>query len=329
MAGGKLAGGGQGDVFTVARQPGVVFKRYKPAALVSDPTLPPRLKTMITFPPRHWREPGTGHVTLAWPTDTVADEGVFAGFLMPAVDMRETVSLHRVTNPTDRRQATGPTSWLRGFSWRYLIRVSTNLARVTQVLHEADVVVGDFNESNVRVTREARVTLLDCDSMQIIDPRTRQRFFCSVGRPEFTPPELLAANWRNTVRHPSSDLFALAIHLYQLLLEGEHPFRGVWTGPGEKPAVTELASMGQWTHRRDGRLLPRPSAIPISVLPPDITRMFRVAFEDGAVNPGARPTARQWHQALSVMESKLRHCRASPPHVYSSSSHQCPWCYRY
>jgi DNA-binding helix-hairpin-helix protein with protein kinase domain len=324
----RLAGGGQGDVFAVAQQPQLVFKRYKPTVLAGDSNLRSRLTTMITFPPPHWREPASGHVTLAWPTDIVLGDGLFAGFLMPAVDMHETVSLHRATNPSDRSQAKGPTSWLRGFSWRYLIRIGANLARVTQVVHEGNVVIGDFNESNVRVTREARVTLLDCDSMQIVNPRTRQRFFCPVGRPEFTPPELVMADWSKTVRHPSSDLFALAIHLYQLLLEGEHPFRGKWAGPGEKPPVTELARMGMWAHHCGGQLSPRPSAIPFSVLPPAIARLFRTAFEDGAVNPGSRPTAQQWHQALTRLEASLRHCQASPPHHYSSASPGCPWCRR-
>ena len=84
--------------------------------------------TMITFPPPHWRELASGHVTLAWPIDIVLSDGLFAGSLMPAVDMRETVGLHRATNPARCSQAKGPTSWLRGFSWRYLIRIGANLA---------------------------------------------------------------------------------------------------------------------------------------------------------------------------------------------------------
>jgi DNA-binding helix-hairpin-helix protein with protein kinase domain len=63
--------------------------------------------------------------------------------------------------------------------------------------------------------------------MQITDPVSQEWFLCRVGRPEFIPPELVHKDWEKTVRHPSSDLFALAVHLYALLMEGEHPFRGV------------------------------------------------------------------------------------------------------
>jgi DNA-binding helix-hairpin-helix protein with protein kinase domain len=200
-------------------------------------------------------------MNLAWPSEVVLADGRFAGLLMPAVDTRQTVELHRITNPTDRRTATGAAAWTKEFDWRYLVRTAANLAHATHVLHAAGVVIGDFNESNIRTWREARVTLLDCDSMQIRDPASGEWFFCRVGRPEFTPPELVRADWASTVRHPSSDLFALAIHLYQLLLEGEHPFRGVWRGDGEKPAVSVLAGRGIWAHQNGGPLVPRPAAI--------------------------------------------------------------------
>jgi hypothetical protein len=150
--------------------------------------------------------------------------------------------------------------------------------------------------------------------------------FCRVGRPEFTPPELVRADWARTVRHPSSDLFALAIHLYQLLLEGEHPFRGVWRGDGEKPAVSALAGRGIWAHQNGGPLVPRPAAISAGLLPPAIVAMFRQAFEEGAVDPGARPTATQWHSALDGLSGRLRQCAARQAHFYPRSHDTCPWC---
>lgn len=321
--GAKLGSGGQGEVFAAGRD--TVLKKYLPTTLIADPALERRLQVMVTHRPTGWRVAG-GHVTLAWPSQVVLADGQFAGFLMPAVDMRDTVELHRITNADDRRKATGGTAWVRGFTWRYLVRTGANLSQAVHALHQAGVVIGDFNERNVRVTSDTRVTLLDCDSMQIIDPASRERFFCRVGRPEFTPPELARANWRTTVRHPSSDLFALAIHIYQLLLEGEHPFRGKWSGPGEKPREIELAREGTWAHQRNGQLRPRPSAIDIALLPDDIAAMFRSSFETGAVNPGARPTGLQWHGALARLERSLRQCTANPEHFYPASNRACPWC---
>jgi DNA-binding helix-hairpin-helix protein with protein kinase domain len=324
----RLARGGEGEVFAVTSPPGMVFKKYLPIAFSRDRALEHRLRVMAANRPVGWREPVSGHVTLAWPTEIVLENRRFAGFLMPAVDMNATVEVHRVTNPSDRRSATGTTSWAQKFTWKYLVYAAANLARATQALHDAGVVIGDFNERNVRVSLDASVTLLDCDSMQVTDPATGKRLFCQVGRPEFTPPELMNADWSKTVRHPSSDLFALAIHIYQLLLEGEHPFRGVWSGPGDKPSVSELARRGDWAHKSSGLLRPRPSAVPITLLPTTIAEMFRKAFEDGATNPAARPSAFDWEQVLGQLASSLRECAADPEHVYPSALHACPWCSR-
>jgi hypothetical protein len=321
-----LAAGGQGEVFALVTPPGLVFKRYLQRTLAGDPALQRRLGVMVAHRPGLRREPGSGHLTLAWPLEVVRQDDRFAGFLMPTVDIAATVGLHRVTNPTDRSAAAGPTSWARGFTWRYLVRTGANLARATQALHAAGVVIGDFNESNVRVWRDARVTLLDCDSMQVRDPDSAEWFFCRVGRPEFTPPELAGADWSVTVRHPSSDLFALAIHLYQLLLEGEHPFRGVWRGPGEKPPVPELAAQGTWALRPGGLLAPRPAAVSSELLPARVTALFQRAFEDGAVNPVARPSAAEWRGALEDLDGQLRQCTANQAHFYPAGQQRCPWC---
>jgi amino acid transporter len=321
-----LKSGGEGEIYAVTAPRGLVLKKYKPQALVREPALEAKLHAMTTSPPAEWQEAASGHVTLAWPTQVVRENGRFAGFLMPAVDTDTSVELHQVTNPSDRRAATGKSAWRRGFTWAYQVSTAANLARATHVLHTSGSVIGDFNERNILVTSQARVTLIDCDSMQFTASGGRV-YFCRVGRPEFTPPELLNADWTRTFRHPSSDLFALAIHIYQLLMEGEHPFRGAWSGTGEKPPVSDLAVTGTWAFERRGKLGPRPTAIDVGLLPDSIRDMFRQAFENGAISPARRPTALQWQQALTPLLGRLRTCRADrehryPPHHGSS----CPWC---
>jgi hypothetical protein len=324
ILGRPLAAGGQGDVFAVTSPPGMVFKRYRNSALATEPALR-RLTVMTGHPPPRWCEPGSGHLTLAWPANVVFEAGRFAGFVMPAVDTEHTVGLHQVTNPAARRAGTGAAAWTRGFSWRYLVAAAANLARATAALHAAGVVIGDFNESNIRVWHDARVTLLDCDSMQVRDPASGDWFLCRVGRPEFTPPELREADWDTVVRHPSSDLFALAIHVYQLLLEGEHPFHGVWHGDDDSPGESELAARGIWAHG-GGLLSPRPGAVSASLLPPSVIALFAQAFENGAADPDARPTAAAWQLALDTLAGQLRRCAADPAHFYPAGQDACPWC---
>jgi amino acid transporter len=322
--GSRLAAGGEGEVYAVTAPPDVVFKKYKPEILAKAPDTGPKVRAMTTSPPPGWKEAGTGHVTLAWPSQVVLENSRFAGFLMPKVDTASSVELHRIANPSDRRAASGNTSWMRGFTWNYLVRVAANLAQATHMLHTSGSVIGDFNERNILVTSQARVTLIDCDSMQFT--AAGRPYVCRVGRPEFTPPELRRADWKTTVRQPSSDLFALAIHIYQLIMEGEHPFRGVWSGAGEKPSVPDLAERGTWAYRRGGNLGARPAAIGIDLLPDSIRELFKRAFEEGATSPSRRPTALDWFQALNSLAGSLRNCRTNKQHFYPQHHRSCPWC---
>jgi len=328
QVGPRLAGGGQGEVFSILYPQEHVFKRYFPPELEKDPTLEHRLRAMVDNKPRGWREAG-GHITMAWPADLIFEDGAFVGFIMPLVNMKDTVGIHRITNPSDRRrQDPGrPVSWTPSFTWRYLVRAGMNLAQVTESLHTVGTVIGDFNDANVRVGKDARVTLLDCDSMQITDPVSLERFFCRVGRPEFTPPELMNADWKTTVRHPSGDVFALAVHLYALLLEGEHPFRGIWSRSGDKPSVPDLARQGIWAYQEGGPLTPRPAAIGIDLLSATVRELFRAAFETSVKDPDRRPEAREWYQVLGELEADLRTCSREPSHVYPRfHGEACPWC---
>ena len=328
ITGSRIAAGGQGEVYRVESPRGYVFKKYFPRELRKDPALESRLLSMVAGPPAGWRE-SSGHVNMAWPADVVYESGQFAGFIMPVLDMGRTVGIHRVTNPSDRRRGdqSRAGAWLAGFTWRYLVRTAVNLVQVTHAMHVAGTVIGDFNDANVRVGRDALVTLLDCDSMQVRDAASGALYLCRVGRPEYTAPELLHEDWTTTPREPSSDIFALSVHLYALLLEGEHPFRGVWDWEGEKPSVTELATRGIWAYLEGGPLIPRPAAMGIDLLPPDIRRLFRTSFEHGAYSPEHRPGADDWHQALLELEADLRTCAADPSHVYPGfHGGTCPWC---
>jgi serine/threonine protein kinase len=323
----RLGSGGQGEVFALVEPDGYVLKRYFDAEIGRDPTLADRLTVMAHAMPARTRRAESGHILLAWPTDLVESGDHFVGYLMPLIDRSKTLPLHRVANPSDGRRSssTSASRWARHIDWSYLVTAAANLALAVQVLHQAGVVIGDFNENNVLVWRDARVTLLDCDSMQITAASGRH-YLCRVGRAEFTPPELFRANWGHTVRAPSSDLFALAIHIHQLIMEGEHPFRGVWRGPDEKPTGQDLALEGVWAYGGDPRLRPRPRAVSNEILSPEIQALFTRAFADGAVNPRARPSAQEWNRALLALLKSMTICETQPQHHYRQELEECPWC---
>ncbi|MEU8006217.1 hypothetical protein AB0B66_34090 [Catellatospora sp. NPDC049111] len=318
----RLGAGGQAEVLEIRGSHTEVVKRYFPASLNRDPRLPRRLAAMVAHPPR-WRD-ANGHPVLAWPTDLALERGHVVGFVMPRIDTARTVELHAVTNMSTRQEPSMP-AWLADFGWRYHVQAALNLAHAVDAVHSLGTVVGDFNERNVRVSQTALVTLLDCDSMQVTDPSTGDVFLCGVGRPEWNPPELAGADWSTTVRAPSSDLFALAIHIYQLLLRGEHPFRGVWTAAGDKPSVPALAARGIWVGA-GGQLTARPGRVGLSVLPDHIDALLRQTFGNGATDPARRATARDWITALRRLAGELADCPVDPAHQYPAGLSACPWC---
>ena len=321
-----LATGGLGYIYEVAGDRDLVFKQIKPEALPKTPDLEARLVAMVAQPPPRWTD-SSGHVLLAWPVDTVFADSRFVGFVMPRIDAARGAEIHIVSNPSDRRAPASTTpGWVRGFTWQYLLQTAANLALATEVLHAGGSVFGDFNDRNILVTDDARVTFLDCDSMQIPNPNGGGAFLCSVGRPEFTAPELVGLNLKIVPRPASSDLFPLAVHIHQLLVEGSHPFDGVWHGKGEKPKRLKLAKEGLYVYAGDRRLTPQPLAMDYSLLPAPLQQLFRRAFVSGARDPSLRPDGREWQAALNVTRNNLQTCKKVKEHVYPGEHRSCPWC---
>jgi DNA-binding helix-hairpin-helix protein with protein kinase domain len=261
---------------------------------------------------------------LAWPTDLlISPDGLrrVVGFLMPRVSERR--PLFTFYNPSARRQF-GPLS-----NYRYLHRTGRNLAAAVRALHAAGCVIGDVNETNILASETALVTLIDCDSFQIRDPKTGAIYRCRVGRPEFTPPELLSADFATADRTPEHDRFGLAILLFQLLMEGTHPFAGIYQGKNDPPPYDSRIQAGHFVYgTRRVPYRPMPAAPPLEILHPDLRKLFLRTFEDGHHNPAVRPDADSWLTALEVAEAALLTCEANHQHRYGNHLAECPWCER-
>jgi hypothetical protein len=319
--------GGEGEIFRLRSQSDLVLKLYHPDVLAErGATLAVKIPAMIENPPDDpTRE--QDHVSLAWPLDTVVDQqGVFTGYVMPFIDTSSSAKLHMVSNPSDRKRSEKAPDWLSGFRWDYLLRTATNLASATQALHEKGYVIGDFNESNVLVRQNTFVTLVDCDSMQVPSP-SGNPFLCRLMRPEFTAPELIHENLAVVPRTQESDLFPLAVHIYQLLMEGRHPFAGVWHARTDKPERHELAARGLFVQKGDKSLTPQAGTPAFAILTDEVRALFLRAFVNGAKDPGARPSALEWYEALQAMATTLVTCETEAAHKYAGHlQKKCPWC---
>jgi len=197
-------------------------------------------------------------------------------------------------------------------------------------LHSRGYVIGDLNESNILVGETALVSLVDTDSFQVPDPRNGRVYRCRVGKPEFTPPEMQTIKFDWIDRKPEHDLFGLSVLLFQLLLEGIHPFAGRHTGKGEPPTLEERIATGSFPYSpaRHADTLPIATAPGFEILDQRLREFFLECFIGGHSTPRRRPEAQAWQAALQQAENSLTSCTANHQHQFGKHLSSCPWCQR-
>lgn len=316
LEGPLLGRGGEASLYTVPGRSDLAAKIYhNPTEEHAE-----KLAAMLAAPPVAPPQSGQ-HVTLAWPMNRLLEpsgEGRVIGYLMPRIDNAHLI--WEIYNPGVRREICPQ------FHYGSLLRIAYNLAAVVRTVHECGYVAGDLNESNVLVTAQGQVTLIDVDSFQA--PGRDRLYRCRVGRPEYTPPELQGVSFADVDRLPQHDTFALAVLIFQLLMQGIHPFAGTFTGNGEPNSIAARIVSGDWPYawRRTGSIQPSPHAPPWFVLPPSIQELLQRCFEDAHTEPELRPSAAEWQHALEETESELTSCVRDSQHVYPRRLDRCPWC---
>ncbi|QMS89641.1 tetratricopeptide repeat protein [Nostoc edaphicum CCNP1411] len=316
----SLGRGGEACVYTVPSDSNLVAKIYhKPTKAHAE-----KLQAMLANPPEN-PTASLGHISIAWPEDLLraADgKNSILGFLMPRIEgMRPIIDFY---NPRTRRQHCPL------FNYQYLLRTARNLAAAFAALHASGYCIGDVNESNILVSDTALVTLIDTDSFQVTDPSNNVVYRCPVGKPEFTPPELQNKTFAQHDREISHDLFGLAVLVFQLLMEGTHPFSGIFQGAIEPPPYEARIASGHFTYsqKRYVPYLPTPIAPPWEILHPSLQELFVRCFEEGHNNPQLRPSAQTWLSAIAEAEDSLITCTTNPQHRYNNHMRSCPWCER-
>jgi WD40 repeat protein len=312
--------GGEGAIYEVPYYPNLVAKVYH--AQRRTPERIAKLQIMVAHPPVNPTE-HLNHPSIAWPTELLRDTATnqLVGFVMPRV--QKMLPLSEVYNPRARRRQ------LPLFNYRYLVRTARNLCAAVQAVHQAGYVIGDLNESNVLVSDQALVTLVDADSFQVRDPETGVVYRSLVGKPEYTPPELQGCSFADVDRQPEHDAFALAVLIFRLLMEGFHPFDGVYGGRGEPPEMGARIRNGYFPYAR-GRtgIEPSPLAPPFEMLHPNLQALFVRCFEEGHRNRSVRPRVEDWLEALEGAEDALQQCGRNEQHYYWGHLAGCPWCAR-
>jgi len=323
-----LGKGGEGAIHRINDMPDYVAKIFEENKRTE--TRHRKLLAMLSTP-----LPQTAMDQITWPLDVLYRNGHFAGYVMRALKNTEQLNIIY----------TGKYN----FSLSDKITMAKNLCAVVNVVHTAGQVCGDLNPKNICLDpKNAMVTLVDTDSYHITDKDSDKLYRCEVGLPEYLPLEV-QNKMRNglslsTAPLPTydkySDLFALAVHIFALLMNGCHPFAcAIDNGPvsigqltAYQPSVAAPQPIDNITNgfypfisRKKGITTPiyAPS---ITMLPQNIQDLFRKAFVDGHTNPDRRPDAETWFRALDTMKDTLIDCVVDRYHKYPGHNPECPWC---
>lgn len=300
----RIGRGGEGDVYLIADGSNRAVKFYT----VSDPTTrEAKIRAMVEK-----RLSGTSSL-VAFPLAVARSrEGKFAGFLMNLVVGHK--PLFEIYSPGARKK-----NFPRA-DYRFLVRAAANIARAVGAVHNANCVIGDINHSGILISDKAIAALIDADSFQFTDGR--QQFYCKVGVPEYTPPELQGKKLSETLRTQQHDAFGLAIVVFQMLCMGRHPFVGTYS-QGEMPIERAIREYRfAYSTIRSVGMTPPPGAVKLTDFPASIAEAFEAAFSQNKT----RPTAEKWISLLTDLEKSLQQCVANNLHYYPSTATECIWC---
>jgi len=363
-----IASGGEGDICTVQDYTAKVAKLFRADTPVKKlQTLENKITYMAQLYdhiPSNVRNTVSAQIT--WPEAALFDNsGKFRGYIMQKVSGHETLDCAYLESQRTKSN----------FTFGEKVIIAKNLCVAVNVMHSVlHCVVGDFNAKNIMVnTKSGTVYLVDSDSFHLrYTEEVRGRKLTGymptlVGRPEYLPKELhdyvINQNAQlDTLPQPSfnreSDLFGLAIHIFQLLMNGTHPY-GLRINPADRTDSFSVSKVDiGWVEnikkeryvyskspdvvKRILGYLPPKFAPSYEVIPDYLQALFERAFVinsessiklsrrsgDGKYysDVTVRPSASEWYHTLDRFSKELKVCSVNPQHQYGRHLNKCPWC---
>ena len=299
----EIAKGGEGTVFNVQDNKKQVVKLYNEEFLESRKFS--KLKIMTSL-----YNDNIGKFA-AWPRIIVYNNNKPCGFIMEKFS--DSIEIHELYGSGSRKK------YFPNANWRFLVHTARNLASAVETLHRKNIIIGDINQGNILVNKQAMVKFIDCDSYQI--ESGNDLFLCEVGVPEYTPPELQSKSFRDTRRTFNHDNFGLAVLIFKILMMGRHPY----SGDGAPSEIGEAIKKNYFCYGEAAKvngIYTQQASFLYEILDVKLQSLFNDAF----TNNMSRPSAVLWKNALSEVEATLKICSDNSMHIYSDCLNYCPWC---
>lgn len=330
----RMNGGGEGTIHGIVGMNGYVAKIFKPDKRSADRE--EKLRCMVK---KGATVKNLEHIT--WPLDVIYNAEGFAGYIMQKIENVQ--SLTAVYNGDK-------------YNLRFRLLAAYNLCAAVETVHNMGQVCGDLNPQNICINLNVndkanafKVTLVDADSYHFSTEEKTYR--CEVGLADYLAPEIQKkVSGGVTLRNAplptftkETDLFALAVHVFCLLMNGCHPFACAKRMNG---TVENTMSQMTSSSERESVVAPQPIenikdgyfpfydsrenvtipiyAPPLSSLPQELRTLFIRTFKDGYEDPTKRATAEEWCRAMQPLVQQLQECPKK--HVYFKQAAECPFC---
>ncbi len=329
-----LGTGGEGSVCEIAGYPNRVAKIYHDEPADQRIKREAKIDAMVEIGKSSSFRNANLSDDIAWPLAPLYDEhGKFIGFGMNKI---------AVATELDDLYAYPPKK-NAAVTIRDRLTCLISLCDVIDRLHQTGQVFGDFNPNNIKIKPDWSVSFVDADSYHVRNSGKEYR--CVVCAPGYVAPELIRACKGTTYADcpgatftRETDRFALAIHIFRMLMNGCHPYicgrhlKRAGSAPAPKSTDKRVES-GETPFFKSIPDYVAPGYAPdINMLPQYLRDLFQKAFVDGHINPAARPSASEWKSALIRYSGELIECKSNHSHYYWKGNGSCPYCaadYRY
>lgn len=193
--------------------------------------------------------------------------------------------------------------------------VANNLAYAIAQLHQTGhYVLVDMKPENILITPSGAVSVIDTDSVQIVDSKGKLIFKSSVWSEYYKPPEGYDGRivfGSNTIITPYWDSFSFGIIAYEMII-GAHPYTGTYNPPFDKGTdIMSNIMNGLFLHGSKQAYLSNPTSLQEvfgrwNALPAKLRDTFYRTFEKGQATPNQRPLMPEWGIALTEAIKQLQ-----------------------
>ncbi len=309
-----IASGGEGEIYALSSpHQEKVIKVYTKNI---DQQQTEKINKMLNFTPSQ-----EFLKQVIWPIDLVMNKGQIQAIIMKKAN--GTV-LNKLKNDTK-------------YSWSLRVKIAKNFCGLLDYVHSEGQVIGDFNSNNFLIDEQSGfVTMVDSDSIHFKDTNGKIHR-CPVALPEIVAPELLDVNFTSDplpTFNQESDYWSLAIHIFQLLTIGWHPFSAALMRVNGK----SLPSAASVQHKRvkncqtpffrkiQGFEIPKQAPDITKIFPESTIHLFEKTFISGHAQPSKRVLPKEWFDELRKLSENVKTCSKDIKHEYFGDMSECPWC---